>query len=77
MLPVNHAPRFTTLGGQPLGDPTAATIEAQAGVPLVLDLLVAATRADAMVKSGRKDEAWGELARIATELCIATRNRAG
>ena len=45
--------------------------------PVVLDLLVAATRADAMAKGGRKDEAWGELTRIATEFCIAPRNRAG
>ena len=28
-------------------------------------------------EGGRKDEAWGELTRIATEFCIAPRNRAG
>jgi DNA polymerase-3 subunit delta len=42
-----------------------------------LDLLTAAARADVLIKGPRKDEAWGELARIATELCIAARNRAG
>ncbi len=42
-----------------------------------LELLTAAARTDGLIKGPRKDEAWGELARIATELCIATRNRAG
>ena len=42
-----------------------------------LDLLTAAARTDGLIKGSRKGEAWGELARIATELCIATRNRAG
>ena len=41
------------------------------------ELLTAAARADGLIKGPRKDEAWGELARIATELCIAARNRAG
>ena len=45
--------------------------------PVALELLVAATRADAMVKGTRKDEAWGELTRVATEFCVAPRNRAG
>ena len=45
--------------------------------PIALELLVAATRADAMVKGARKDEAWGELTRVATEFCIAPRNRSG
>jgi DNA polymerase-3 subunit delta len=42
-----------------------------------LELLAAAARTDGLIKGPRKDEAWGELARIATELCIAARNRAG
>jgi DNA polymerase-3 subunit delta len=42
-----------------------------------LALLDAAARADLLIKGPRKDEAWGELARIASELCIAARNRAG
>lgn len=42
-----------------------------------LELLTAAARTDGLIKGPRKDEAWGELARIATELCIAARNRAG
>jgi DNA polymerase III subunit delta len=41
------------------------------------ELLSAAARSDGLIKGPRKDEAWGELARIATELCIAARNRAG
>ena len=44
---------------------------------VALDLLGAAARADLLIKGPRKDEAWGELARIATDLCIAPRNRAG
>ena len=40
-------------------------------------LLGAATRVDALIKGSRKDEAWGALARIATDLCNATRIRAG
>lgn len=41
------------------------------------ELLAAAARTDGLIKGPRKDEAWGELARIAAELCIAARNRAG
>jgi DNA polymerase-3 subunit delta len=44
---------------------------------LAQDLLLAAARADGLIKGPRKDEAWGALARIATDLCIAARNRAG
>jgi len=40
-------------------------------------LLGEAARLDAIIKGPRKDEAWGTLARIATELCIARQNRAG
>ena len=43
----------------------------------VLDLLMQATRIDAMIKGPRKSEAWGALARIAAELCIPARIRAG
>jgi DNA polymerase-3 subunit delta len=42
-----------------------------------LDLLMQATRIDAMIKGPRKAEAWGALARIAAELCIPARIRAG
>ena len=42
-----------------------------------LELLCAAARTDQLIKGPRKDEAWGELARIASQLCIAARNRAG
>jgi DNA polymerase-3 subunit delta len=45
--------------------------------PLALELLEAAGRADAMAKGPRKDEAWGELTRIATAFCVAPRLRAG
>jgi DNA polymerase-3 subunit delta len=45
--------------------------------PLALELLNAAGRADAMAKGPRKDEAWGEVTRIATDFCIAPRSRAG
>jgi len=41
------------------------------------ELLGAAARADGLIKGSRKDEAWTALARIATELCIASQNRAG
>ena len=44
---------------------------------LAMQLLTAAGRVDALIKGPRKDEAWGELTRIATEFCIAPRNRAG
>lgn len=43
----------------------------------VLELLTAAARVDGLIKGPRKGEAWGELARIATALCIATCFRAG
>lgn len=42
-----------------------------------LDLLMQASRIDAMIKGPRKGEAWGALARIAAELCIPARIRAG
>jgi DNA polymerase III subunit delta len=42
-----------------------------------LELLVAASRTDGLIKGPRKDEAWGQLTRIATALCIAPRIRAG
>ena len=41
-----------------------------------LALLASAGRLDAIIKGPRKDEAWGLLARLATELCIAALNRA-
>jgi len=44
---------------------------------LAQDLLTEAARLDGVIKGPRKDEAWGTLARIATDLCIAVRNRAG
>jgi DNA polymerase-3 subunit delta len=40
-------------------------------------LLGTAGRIDAMIKGSRRDEAWSTLARVATEFCIAGRNRAG
>ena len=42
-----------------------------------LELLTAAARVDGLIKGPRKSEAWGELARIGCELCIATRFKAG
>ena len=42
-----------------------------------LELLSAAARVDGLIKGPRKGEAWGELARIACELCIATHFKAG
>ncbi|MBS0396023.1 MAG: DNA polymerase III subunit delta [Proteobacteria bacterium] len=42
-----------------------------------LGLLTEAARVDVLIKGPRKDEAWGALARISAELCIAARNRAG
>ena len=45
--------------------------------PLALELLTAAARADGLAKGGGKGEAWGEVTRIATEFCIARRNRSG
>ncbi len=42
-----------------------------------LALLSEAARVDGLIKGPRKSEAWGELARIATQLCIAARFRAG
>lgn len=45
--------------------------------PVALDLLVAAARADGLVKGSAKAEAWGEVTRIATQFCIAGRNRSG
>jgi DNA polymerase-3 subunit delta len=44
---------------------------------LALELLTAAARADGLAKSAGKSEAWGEVTRIATEFCIARRNRSG
>jgi DNA polymerase-3 subunit delta len=44
---------------------------------LVQDLLLQAAQVDGMIKSARKDEAWGALTKIATTLCIAVKNRAG
>ena len=40
-------------------------------------LLERAARIDALIKGPRKAEGWGALARLATEFCIATPNRAG
>ena len=42
-----------------------------------LELLTAAARADGLAKGSDKGEAWDEVARIATEFCIAGRNRSG
>jgi DNA polymerase-3 subunit delta len=42
-----------------------------------LELLAASARADGLTKGSAKGEAWGEVARIATEFCIAGRNRSG
>jgi DNA polymerase-3 subunit delta len=42
-----------------------------------LALLREADGVDALIKGPRKGEAWGVLARIAADLCNATRNRAG
>ena len=42
---------------------------------LALELLTAAARADGLTKGAGKGEAWGEVTRIATEFCIAPRNR--
>ena len=44
---------------------------------LALELLTAAARADGLAKGAGKGEAWGEVTRIATEFCIAGRNRSG
>lgn len=44
---------------------------------LAEDLLTQAARLDGIIKGPRKNEAWGALARISTDLCIAVRNRAG
>jgi DNA polymerase III subunit delta len=41
------------------------------------ELLASAARIDLLIKGSRKDEAWNALARVAAELCIAARNRAG
>jgi DNA polymerase-3 subunit delta len=41
------------------------------------ELLREAGRIDGIIKSSRRDESWGALARISTEFCIAARNRAG
>lgn len=42
----------------------------------LLALLASAGRLDAIIKGPRRDEAWGSLARLTTELCIAALNRA-
>ena len=42
-----------------------------------LELLAAAANIDGQIKGPRKDEAWPLLTRIATDLCIAPRIRAG
>ncbi len=44
---------------------------------LAQDLLMQAAQVDGMIKSSRKDEAWGALTQIASTLCIAVKNRAG
>ena len=44
---------------------------------VALELLAAAAGIDHLIKGPRKDEAWGALTRIATDLCIAPRIRAG
>jgi DNA polymerase-3 subunit delta len=41
------------------------------------ELLSSAARIDTLIKGSRKDEAWSALARVAAELCIAARIRAG
>jgi len=45
--------------------------------PLAISLLSDAARADRLAKSGGKASAWGTVARIATQFCIAAQNRAG
>jgi hypothetical protein len=51
VLPVNHPPRFTLLAGKPLGDPAAASVDAQAGVPLAIEVLAADEDGDAVTLS--------------------------